>query len=102
MTKITLIKANISLGLDYSFRGSVHYHHGMKHGSLQANIVLEEKLRVLHLDLKASRKGLTSRHLGGGSQTHLSAQASRLKPKPQPNEHLSSHGAAEGLLGSLL
>lgn len=35
MTKITLIKANISLGLDYSFRGSVHYH-SRKQGSLQA------------------------------------------------------------------
>jgi hypothetical protein len=36
------------------FRGSVHYHHGGKHGSIQAGMVLEEELRVLHLDLKAA------------------------------------------------
>ena len=40
------------MGLAYSFRGSVHYHHGGKHGSLQADMVLEE-LRVLHLNPKA-------------------------------------------------
>jgi hypothetical protein len=49
MTKATLIKENISLGLAYSFRGSVHYHHGGKHDSMQADTVLE-KLRALHLD----------------------------------------------------
>jgi hypothetical protein len=32
MTKATLIKPNIPLKLAYSFRGSVHYHHGGKHG----------------------------------------------------------------------
>ena len=31
-TKATLINENIQLGLTYSFRGSVHYHHGRKHG----------------------------------------------------------------------
>jgi hypothetical protein len=30
------------MGLAYSFRGSVHYHHGWKHGSMQADLVLEE------------------------------------------------------------
>ena len=43
------------MGLAYRFRGSVHYHHGRKHGSLQGDIVLEEP-RVLHVDLKAARK----------------------------------------------
>jgi hypothetical protein len=43
------------LGLAYSFRGSVHYHHNGKHGSIQADMVLEEP-RVLHLDLKAARR----------------------------------------------
>jgi hypothetical protein len=38
------------VGLPYSFRGSVHYHHGGKHGSVKADLVLEEP-RVLHLDL---------------------------------------------------
>jgi hypothetical protein len=43
----------------YSFRGSVHYHHGGKHGSIQAGMVLE-KPGVLHLDPKAARKKLSS------------------------------------------
>jgi hypothetical protein len=38
----------------YSFRGSVHDHHGGKHGSGQADMVQEE-LRVLHLDPWAAR-----------------------------------------------
>jgi hypothetical protein len=36
------------LGLAYSFRGSVHYHHGRKHGSMQAGTVQEE-LEVLEV-----------------------------------------------------
>jgi hypothetical protein len=40
-------------GVVYSFRGLVHYHHGRKHGSMQADMVLEKELRVLHLDLQA-------------------------------------------------
>ena len=59
MTKATLTKANIELGLAYSFRGLVHYHHGRKHGSMQADMVLEKELRVLHLDLKAARNCIT-------------------------------------------
>ena len=53
MTKATLIKVNIELGLEYSFRELVHYHRGRKHGSVQAEMEME-KLRVLHLDLRAS------------------------------------------------
>jgi len=52
MTMTTLIKENISLGLAYSFRGSVHYHHGRKHGSVQADMVLEKELRVLYPNLQ--------------------------------------------------
>jgi hypothetical protein len=37
----TLIKGNISLGLAYSFRGLVHYHHGGEHGGTQADMRLE-------------------------------------------------------------
>jgi hypothetical protein len=33
------------------FRGLVHYHHGRKYGGMQAGVVLEKKLRVVHLDL---------------------------------------------------
>jgi hypothetical protein len=53
MTTASFIKANIELGLAYRFRGLVHYHHGGKHGSMQADIVLEE-LRALHLDPQAA------------------------------------------------
>ena len=52
----TLIKENIELGLADSFRDLVHYHQGEKHGSTQADLVLEEELRVLHLDTKAAGK----------------------------------------------
>ena len=31
-----------------------------EHGSVQADMVLEKKLRVLHLDLKAARRRLSS------------------------------------------
>jgi hypothetical protein len=55
-TKATLIKENIELGMVYSFRGSVQYHHGRKHGRLQADMVLETELRVLHLDPKTARR----------------------------------------------
>jgi hypothetical protein len=54
MTKVTLIKENIYLGLVYSFRGSVYFHHGRKRANVQADVELEE-MRVLHLDLKAAR-----------------------------------------------
>jgi hypothetical protein len=37
------------------FRGSVYYHHGGKHGTVQADITLEE-LRLLHPDLKAAEE----------------------------------------------
>jgi hypothetical protein len=40
--------------LAYSFRGIVYYHHGRKHGSMQADMVLEKELRVLHLDLQTA------------------------------------------------
>ena len=45
------------MGLAYSFRDSVQYHHGGKLGSMQADLVLEEP-RVLHVDPKAARRRL--------------------------------------------
>ena len=39
--------------LAYSLGGSVHYYHGGKHGSVQADMMLEEP-RVKHLDLQAA------------------------------------------------
>jgi hypothetical protein len=56
MTTATLMKANVSLELAYRFRGLVYYHHSRKHGSIQADMVLEKELRVLHLDSKATRR----------------------------------------------
>jgi len=56
MAKVTLIKANISLGLAYSFKGLVHYHHSRNHGTRQTDMVLEKEQRVLHLDPKAIRR----------------------------------------------
>ena len=41
------------MGLAYRFRGLVHYHHGVKHGILQADIVLEKELGVLGSDWQA-------------------------------------------------
>jgi hypothetical protein len=37
------------LGLAYSFRGGIYYHHSRKYGGVQADMVLEEP-RVLILD----------------------------------------------------
>jgi len=56
------------LGLNYRFRGSAGYHHGRKHGSVQAGVALE-MLRVLYLVQKAGRRKLYFRQLGGGSQS---------------------------------
>jgi hypothetical protein len=55
--------ATFNRGLVYTFRSSI-YCHGGKHNWVQAGIV-QEKLRVLHLVLKANRKRLASRQLGG-------------------------------------
>ena len=49
-TTATLKNENISLRLAYRCRGSVHYHHGRKHGSMQTDMVLEKEHRVPHLD----------------------------------------------------
>jgi hypothetical protein len=44
------------LGLAYSSKDSIHYHHGRKHGSIQADTVLKKELRALYLDLKVGRR----------------------------------------------
>jgi hypothetical protein len=41
--------------LDSKFKGSVHYHHGKKHGRVQAGMALEE-LKLRYLVPKASRR----------------------------------------------
>ena len=49
------------MGLAYSFRGLVYYHHDKQHGIIQADMVLE-KLRGLHLDVQEVEVKVT---LGG-------------------------------------
>jgi hypothetical protein len=44
----------------YSFRGSVYYHHGRKHDNMQADMVLEKELRILHLNLLQSEETIFS------------------------------------------
>jgi hypothetical protein len=68
MTKASLIKNNIYLGLAYRFRGSVHYHQGesmavSRQACIQAGIAQAE-LRVLSLHPKAASGRLTPKQLG--------------------------------------
>ena len=51
------------------FGGLVHYHHGRKHDNVEADMVLEKELRVPPLVPKANRRRLSSKQLGGGSQS---------------------------------
>jgi hypothetical protein len=60
MTMTILMKKNIKLRLVCSFTSLAHYHHGRKHGSIQANMVPEKELRVLPLDLKAAEGDINS------------------------------------------
>lgn len=47
---VALLKENISLEFTYSFRVLVHYFHG----GVQADIMLENKMRVILLDPQAT------------------------------------------------
>ena len=49
MTTATLMRKHL-IGAGLQFRGLVHCHHGGKHGSVQAGMVLEKELKALHLD----------------------------------------------------
>ena len=55
MTTATLIKEDIYLGLAYNFSCLVLFYHGGKYGSVQADMVLERKLRTLHMDPQARK-----------------------------------------------
>jgi hypothetical protein len=48
------------LGMVYSFRGSVHYHHGGKHGIMQARHSTRGAKSSVSWTLKASRNWLSS------------------------------------------
>ena len=56
MTMATLIETAFKNSLAYSLRGLVHNHHGRKHSSMRADMVLEKELRVLHLDPQAAEE----------------------------------------------
>jgi hypothetical protein len=47
------------IGTGLQLRGSVHYLHHRKHGSMQADMVLEKELRFLHLDHRQQAKRKT-------------------------------------------
>lgn len=68
LTMATTIKENMELGPTYSFGGLVHYPHDRKYGGMEAGMVLENVLRVLHLI----------------SREHLESWSKLLKPKVQP------------------
>lgn len=59
MTKATLLMENIQVGLAYRFRGVLCYSEGMKHGGMQADIVLRKNPRVLHPDQQAAGREVT-------------------------------------------
>jgi|UPI0000F4D13D hypothetical protein len=62
MTKASLIKDNIELGLAYRFRGSVHYHQG-RNMEASGQAWYKMSLRVLHPHLKAANRILAHRQL---------------------------------------
>ena len=71
--------------LAYSFRCPVYYHHSGKHGSMQADMVLEEP-RVLHLDPWAAE--------GDGRCSTLGRAGAYIRPKHLPSQwHTSSNKA---------
>ena len=55
MTTATSRRESIPSALVGSYIGLVHHHHDRKHGSMQADMVLEEELRVLLLDLQVTK-----------------------------------------------
>ena len=61
---VTLIKGKILIEVAaHSIIGLAHYHHGRKHssweyGDVEADMVLEKVLRILHLDPQATGRGL--------------------------------------------
>ena len=57
MIKGTLRKEDMSVGLAHRFRGLVHYCRDGKHRGVQADMVLEKELKVLHLNRQAEDSG---------------------------------------------
>jgi hypothetical protein len=77
------------LGLAYSFRCSIHYHYGGKHGSHQADVVLEKDMRVPPLDPQAAKEDWLCFTLRAGkafktSKSHLYRDKASNKATPFP------------------
>lgn len=66
--------------LVYSFRGLVHYHHDDKHGSVQADMVLEEELSILQPEQQTAGRETESVDLALAVETSKS-------PPPPTKEH---------------
>lgn len=56
MAMTSLIKESIKVGFVYSFEHLVHYCYGEKHDSTQADMVLQNNLRVFCLDLRPAKR----------------------------------------------
>ena len=52
---ITTYKRKHLVRASLQFISLAHYHHGGKHGGMQADMVLEKELRVLHLDPQVAK-----------------------------------------------
>jgi len=100
LTTETLKGKAFHWGWSIQFRGSVHYHHGGKHGSVQPGLVHKE-LRVLHPDQHAAGWGahwawLEHLNLKVHSQWHTSSN----KATPTPTRpHLLIEPLPMGLWG---
>ena len=90
------------MGLAYSCRGSVHYH-AEKHGSMQADMVLEKELRVLHPDLQAAGSELAWASETSKPTTYSWTSCHKATPTQGPTlpvdrwGHFLSHTCLKGL-----
>jgi hypothetical protein len=67
--------------LAYHFRGSIHYYHGKMHSSVRVDIVLEKKLKVLHLDLRIAKRRLSP--TGSQEESLIPHWKDRMHRRPQ-------------------
>ena len=87
--------------LAYSFRGSVHYHHGGKYGSMWAEVVLGKELRAPYLDLQAaegnchSRPSLSTSLSPQGHRDTLPPARSHLLIVPLPRDQAFKHASPQ-------
>jgi hypothetical protein len=96
MTKATLIKTTFNWGW---LTGSEVQSIIIEAASIQADMVLEKELRVLHLDPKAERRELSSRQLGRVSKptpkvAHILQQGHTYFNKTTAPNSATSHGSS--------